>query len=595
MNPILHRPNRKYHFKANEPEFFWDKRAYTGEFVEYLQGGDGYILSRASAEAVRNVWSDIEILRRSEPYEDLMVGKALSQHQILPCVLPNTARYILPIRPPSRINITYVTGLWHIANNPKRDFETGYKALVTDLLQTVIPGQNILFYYGDEKVMQFVQKSNTRGCTIIFEKISISSLPTYEIGKEYVVSCTRQEAENKQLRTVLKRMSSEERAREKGVVHAVRDLKSGAYHELFTVWTSKIFLVQDAIRRTAFSESNDSQFAWIDAGVHRFGLDPLVYRDDTRQVESVHLFRSPTMLFMGAPLPVSASFMIGGSKAWGDLHREFLYQLQNLKHTVYGHDEETILYHVWLQQGKSSMIRQIEEREVDYDFIEIGTSNFNTLTERASEKTRGLAVEPLWHYLSQLPSKQGVSKDNVAVSSKPGKARVYFIPESQVLKHKIPEWFKGCNSLHSYHPLHIRHNVTHLCRTEEVDVVTPEQLWLKHRVRKVGILKTDTEGHDCVILESLHGYLSGKPRHLWPSKIQFESNEHTPRENVDRIIRLYRTVGYYVSVRGHDTLMCMLTFRNVEILTPAKSEAPPFVMLASQPDSIRITATAYNG
>ena len=557
LNPSLSRPNRRYHFKVNETEFFWNQRAYTGNFVEYLQGGDGYILSRSAANVVRRVWSDTDVLRRSEPYEDLMVGKALLQHCVRPVVLPDPLRYILPIAPVTR-NITYVTGLWRIPANPKRDFETEYKPLVAQLLQTVLPGQKLLFYYADEEVSEFVRSCNTRGCRIVFEKAPIPSLPSYAVAKEYVSSCTRQAKENTRLLSVAIRMSDSDKRREKGIVHALRDLKSGAYLDLFTVWTSKIYLVADATQKRPFSEGPNDRFAWIDAGACRFGLDPALYLDDTRPDGSIHLFRSPSMLYMGNPLPVHASFMVGLPHAWKTLRNEFSHQLHSLKNTMYGHDEETLLYHVWLQQ-RSPIIQQIELDEgVDYDFIEIGTSNFNTLTEKASDKTRGIAVEPLRHYLEQLPVRYGVVKDNVAVSSKPGSARVYYIPEIEISKHGLQPWFKGCNSLHGYHPLHLRHNVTHLCRAEEVDVVTPEQLWRKHRVRRVATLKIDTEGHDCVILKSLHDFLRGKPRHLWPATIQFESNEHTAREDVDNTIHLYQKSGYVVVSRGHDTVMRML-------------------------------------
>ena len=39
---------------------------------------------------------------------------------------------------------------------------------------------------------------------------------------------------------------------------------------------------------------------------------------------------------------------------------------------------------------------------IDYDFIEIGTSDFQTLIEEASDEAIGLSVEPISYYLNKL-------------------------------------------------------------------------------------------------------------------------------------------------------------------------------------------------
>ena len=43
-----------------------------------------------------------------------------------------------------------------------------------------------------------------------------------------------------------------------------------------------------------------------------------------------------------------------------------------------------------------------------FDFIEIGTSDFDTLIEDASESTRGISIEPIKYYLDRLPNKENV-------------------------------------------------------------------------------------------------------------------------------------------------------------------------------------------
>jgi hypothetical protein len=43
---------------------------------------------------------------------------------------------------------------------------------------------------------------------------------------------------------------------------------------------------------------------------------------------------------------------------------------------------------------------------VDYDFVEIGTSNFDTLTENANEDTVGISVDIIKNYINKLPIKK---------------------------------------------------------------------------------------------------------------------------------------------------------------------------------------------
>ncbi len=59
-----------------------------------------------------------------------------------------------------------------------------------------------------------------------------------------------------------------------------------------------------------------------------------------------------------------------------------------------------------------------------YDFVEIGTSDFDTLIQTATDTTRGLSIEPVRHYLDRLPSPAGVKKIWAGVSADNVKARL---------------------------------------------------------------------------------------------------------------------------------------------------------------------------
>jgi hypothetical protein len=62
-----------------------------------------------------------------------------------------------------------------------------------------------------------------------------------------------------------------------------------------------------------------------------------------------------------------------------------------------------------------------------YDFIEVGTANFDTIIEKVDDNTRGISIEPLKFYLDQLPDKKNVVKVNAALSNKDGFIDIYYI------------------------------------------------------------------------------------------------------------------------------------------------------------------------
>ncbi len=193
----------------------------------------------------------------------------------------------------------------------------------------------------------------------------------------------------------------------------------------------------------------------------------------------------------------------------------------------------------------------------DYDFIEIGTSNFDTLIQLADDTTKGISVDAVKYYIDSLPDKKNVIKLNVGISNINSIVDVYYIPEDIIDKQKLQSWFKGCNCINTFHPLHIQHNVSHFCKVDKVKVITPGELFYSNNVRNVKYLKIDTEGHDCIILKSLYSYIKYLPITFYPNKILFESNQHTASSDVDEIIELYSSIGYKLQSRGYDTILIL--------------------------------------
>jgi len=192
---------------------------------------------------------------------------------------------------------------------------------------------------------------------------------------------------------------------------------------------------------------------------------------------------------------------------------------------------------------------------IDYDFIEIGTSNFKTLIEHADDSTKGISVDSVKYYVDILPDKQNVKKINAAISNVNTISNVYYIPENIIEQNGLDSWFRGCNCINDYHPLHITHNVSHLCTIEKVRTITMNELFYQNKVRNVRYLKVTAEGHDCVILKDLYFYIRYLPDIFYPNKILFRTNQNLKITDVNEIIDLFCSIGYKLENRDYDTTL----------------------------------------
>jgi hypothetical protein len=192
---------------------------------------------------------------------------------------------------------------------------------------------------------------------------------------------------------------------------------------------------------------------------------------------------------------------------------------------------------------------------IDYDFVEIGTSDFDTLIESADDNTKGISVDAVSYYIDKLPDKLNCKKINVGISNINSTLDVYYIPEHIIIKYNLPGCLKGCNTINTYHPLHIKWGLSQFCKIDKVKVITTYELFYQNNVRNVKFLKIDAEGHDVTILKSLFSYISYLPINFYPNKISFETNENSSKIDVDEIINLYCSIGYTLEYRGHDSIL----------------------------------------
>lgn len=192
-----------------------------------------------------------------------------------------------------------------------------------------------------------------------------------------------------------------------------------------------------------------------------------------------------------------------------------------------------------------------------YDFIEIGTSDFDTEIQKPDNRI-GISIEPVKYYLEKLPNKPGCIKLNMGVSDHDGKTSVYYIPDEILTKHNLPWWLRGCNSINSYHPTVVseckRRNITpsDVIHSYEIEICPLISILSKYNVSGIMYLKIDTEGHDTVILSKFFDDITNNSQ--LPHCIVFESNVLSRMEDVKRIIAMYNTLGYdLIKNDGNDT------------------------------------------
>jgi hypothetical protein len=197
---------------------------------------------------------------------------------------------------------------------------------------------------------------------------------------------------------------------------------------------------------------------------------------------------------------------------------------------------------------------------MDIDFLEIGTSNFDTLIQTCDDSETGISVDAIKYYLDCLPNKPNIKKIHTAITSDrtSDSIDIYYIPEDIIISNNLYDWFKGCNTIGDFHPLHKSHNITHLVKIEKAPLVNIDEFLTDNNIRKIKYLKIDTEGHDCVILNGLFNYLQTKSKEYYPDNILFESNTNISDQEITNTIYHGIDIGYTLISRGYDTILQLL-------------------------------------
>jgi len=192
-----------------------------------------------------------------------------------------------------------------------------------------------------------------------------------------------------------------------------------------------------------------------------------------------------------------------------------------------------------------------------YDFIEIGTSDFDTLTQTSDENKIGLCIEPIQFYLDNLPNKKNIKKICIGISNCNKNEKIFYVRPENIEKYSLPYWLRGCNSIARPHYQHmnlLNGDMLHILESQDVEIISTKDMISRYHIEGVKYLKVDTEGHDYIILLD---YLEQckKNNKLFPNKITFETNDLTSPENTERVISGYIKEGYSILEQTDNTTL----------------------------------------
>jgi FkbM family methyltransferase len=147
-----------------------------------------------------------------------------------------------------------------------------------------------------------------------------------------------------------------------------------------------------------------------------------------------------------------------------------------------------------------------------FDFVDIGTSDFDIGRGGYITDKSYLLVEPIQYYLEKLDEYgvcgENVVKCNAAVTHYNGCVDVWYISERIQRLYNLPYWVRGCNRIGEKHPTVERllndNNISeNVWSCDKVSCMTFDMLCSKYNIELIGNLKIDTEGHDHIVLEGV--------------------------------------------------------------------------------------------
>lgn len=162
-------------------------------------------------------------------------------------------------------NLTLVTGYWVVRSNKKKSIKHYLENIPKGI--KLYKNVNLIFYYNEDFIKELVENVKNKETNILFIKKEINELPTWEISGKYAGNCRNFDVQKLSNFVGGKpRLFYEKAYHNRRVLLQLNTSKYppmgfANYKEIFTIWTSKLLLVEDAIKKNYFNTTN---YSWTD-------------------------------------------------------------------------------------------------------------------------------------------------------------------------------------------------------------------------------------------------------------------------------------------------------------------------------------------
>jgi FkbM family methyltransferase len=175
-----------------------------------------------------------------------------------------------------------------------------------------------------------------------------------------------------------------------------------------------------------------------------------------------------------------------------------------------------------------------------YDYVDIGTCDFEVADGVFALDKNYLLVEPMAEYLDRLPNGDNIKKENSACSDKNGSIEIFYVPESVILELNLPLWMKGCSKINEPHRVVLNYlNAVgigkSIINSKTINVISFKKLVEKYNIEHIENLKIDTEGHDHIILNEVAHLLHSNKMSCDSIKVEYIIGRYGNTDEIDRV------------------------------------------------------------
>jgi len=193
-----------------------------------------------------------------------------------------------------------------------------------------------------------------------------------------------------------------------------------------------------------------------------------------------------------------------------------------------------------LPSGKRDSDTDNSEYVSDSFFIEIGTSDFDTLEPLAQLGWKGIFVEPIGELLNNIERFDGCFYEESAILDYSGKTDIQYYDLDWA-----KEWQRGVGNTSDVNNFNCNPHFKEHVRAARVNVLTLDMLIDKYNVKRIDYLKIDIEGLEYKILENYSW-------RILPKKIKCEHIHWNDRPMLRDPYKMLKKLGYKITMLPED-------------------------------------------